>query len=105
LNNVPMATVVITNPTHFSIALRYDAETDPAPVVVAKGQDYLAQKIRTIAKENEVPLVENKTLARALYASVSVGSVIPSEFYKAVAEIILFLSSSKLVAAAQTRKS
>ena len=105
LNSVPMATVVITNPTHFSIALRYDAETDPAPVVVAKGQDYLAQKIRTIAKENEVPLVENKTLARALYASVSVGSVIPSEFYKAVAEIILFLSSSKLVAAAQTRKS
>ena len=105
LNSVPMATVVITNPTHFSVALRYDAETDPAPVVVAKGQDYLAQKIRTIAKENEVPLVENKTLARALYASVSVGSVIPSEFYKAVAEIILFLSSSKLVSAAPTRKS
>lgn len=96
LNNVSLATVVITNPTHFAVALRYDSDVDPAPVVVAKGQDLIALRIRELASTHSIPTVENKTLARALYASVQVNDVIPSEFYKAVAEIILFLSSSKV---------
>lgn len=96
LESVPMATVVITNPTHFAVALRYDSEVDPAPVVVAKGQDFIALRIRELAAAHSIPTVENKTLARSLYANVQVNDVIPSEFYKAVAEIILFLSSSKV---------
>ncbi|MGI9426760.1 MAG: EscU/YscU/HrcU family type III secretion system export apparatus switch protein, partial [Hyphomicrobiaceae bacterium] len=84
---------VITNPTHFAVALRYDADTDPAPVVVARGQDHLALRIREIAAEHDVPRVENKELARALYANAELDKLIPSEFFRAVAEIILFLST------------
>lgn len=85
---VPKATVVITNPTHYAIAFKYEMETMSAPVVVAKGIDFLAQRIREIAAANGVPLVENPPLARALYASVEIDEEIPPEHYKAVAEII-----------------
>ena len=85
---VPHADVVITNPTHFAVALKYDMEKMPAPMLVAKGVDSLALRIRAVAEENEVPIVENPPLARALYASVELEEHIPPEHYKAVAEII-----------------
>ena len=91
---VPKATVVVTNPTHYAIALKYD-ESTMAPVCVAKGVDLVAQKIREIATENEVPIVENKPLARALYASVEIDDEIPPEHYKAVAEVISYVLSLK----------
>lgn len=85
---VPEATVVITNPTHVAVALRYDMATMPAPKVVAKGVDHLALRIREIAAQHAVPLVENPPLARTLYARVEVDDEIPAEHYRAVAEII-----------------
>lgn len=88
---VPTASVVITNPTHFAVALRYDREKDAAPVVVAKGADKMAAKIREIARENSIPLVENKPLARALYKMVEPNQIIPAEFFGAVAEILAFV--------------
>ncbi len=88
---VPQATVVITNPTHYAVALRYEAERDAAPVVVAKGQNLIALSIRRIASEAGVPVVENKTLARALHAQAEVNQMIPEEFYPAVAEIIHYV--------------
>jgi flagellar biosynthetic protein FlhB len=91
LNEVPNADVVITNPTHFAVALLYDKTKAPAPVVVAKGQDFMAQRIKEIAKENKVPVVENRPLAQALYKAVEVGQLIPVEFYKAVAEILGYI--------------
>ncbi|MEM7747702.1 MAG: EscU/YscU/HrcU family type III secretion system export apparatus switch protein [Pseudomonadota bacterium] len=90
---VPLATLVLANPTHFSVALRYDAERDAAPVVVAKGQDLIALKIREVAEANNVPVIEDKVLARAIYKSAHIDQMIPTEFYRAVAEIILFLGS------------
>jgi flagellar biosynthesis protein FlhB len=91
--NVPKATVVVTNPTHYAIALRYVREIDSAPKVLAKGQDQLALKIREIAELNNIPIVENKTLARSLYDTTEIDQLIPKEFYKAVAEIIIYLDS------------
>lgn len=88
---VPKATLVIANPTHYAIALRYVREEGPAPLVVAKGADLVALKIREIAELNEIPVVEDKALARALYDSVQVDQLIPPAFYKAVAEIVLHL--------------
>lgn len=85
---VPRATLVIANPTHFSIALRYVREENEAPVVVAKGQDLVALKIREIAAENGIPVFEDVALARSMYKQVSVDSVIPPQFYQAVAELI-----------------
>ncbi len=90
---VPSATVVVANPTHYSVALRYRAGEDAAPVVVARGMNLIALKIREIAAENGVPVVENKALARALYRQVEVDQMIPEEFYSAVAEIIHYVSS------------
>ncbi|MDR1871608.1 MAG: flagellar biosynthesis protein FlhB [Deltaproteobacteria bacterium] len=91
LNQVPSADVVITNPTHFAVALSYDKTQAPAPVVVAKGQDFLALRIKDIAKEAGVPIVENKPLAQALYRAVEVGQIIPAEFYKAVADVLSYI--------------
>ncbi len=88
MQDVPKADVVITNPTHYAVALRYDTSIAKAPVVVAKGEDFLAQKIKEIAKENQVEIVENKPLARMLYATVDVGQEIPPELYQTVAEVL-----------------
>ena len=85
---MPKADVVITNPTHYAVAIRYDTEVAPAPIVVAKGSDYLAQKIKQIARENNVEIVEDKPLARMLFANVDVDKQIPPELYQAVAEIL-----------------
>jgi flagellar biosynthetic protein FlhB len=84
---VPTSTVVITNPTHFAVALKYESGMD-APICVAKGVDAVALRIRTVAEENDVPTVENPPLARALYASVEIDDAIPDEHYRAVAEVI-----------------
>jgi flagellar biosynthetic protein FlhB len=85
------ATVVITNPTHFAVALEYRREKNPAPVVVAKGQDLIAQKIRQIARESEVPIVENPPLARALFKTAEIGDMIPPDLFGAVAEVLAYL--------------
>ena len=92
---VPNASVVITNPTHYAVALNYDMDDMQAPVLVAKGVDYLARRIRQIAEQHDVPLVGNPPLARALYAAVDVDQEIPPEHYKAVAEVIGFVMQLK----------
>ena len=91
MQNLPQADVVITNPTHYAVAIKYDPELYDAPYVVAKGADYLAQKIKDAAKENNIEIVENKPLARMLYANVDVGSIVPPELYQAVAEVLAFV--------------
>jgi len=88
LQDVPKADVVITNPTHIACALRYNPKESPAPLLLAKGADHLAEKIKEIAREHRVPIRENKPLAQALYKSVEVGQVIPEELYQAVASIL-----------------
>jgi len=85
---VPEADVVIRNPTHFAVALKYDHEKNNAPVIVAKGEDYMALKIIEIAEEHDIPILENKPLARALYSEVDLDREIPSEFYAPVAEVL-----------------
>ncbi|HEX2944698.1 MAG TPA: flagellar biosynthesis protein FlhB [Clostridia bacterium] len=95
MQEVPKADVIITNPTHFACALKYDAEKSPAPVLLAKGQDYIALRIKEIARENKVEIVENKPLARAIYETVEIGQAIPSELYQAVAEVLAFVYSLK----------
>jgi len=92
---VPKADVIITNPSHFAVALQYDTEQGDAPKVVAKGKDLIARNIRKIAEENEVPIVENKPLARALYAEVELGQFIPEELYHAVAEVLAYVYKLK----------
>jgi len=91
---VPNASVIITNPTHYSVALSYDRGM-PAPVCVAKGADNIALKIREIAKKHDIPIVENVPLARALYATVDIDEEIPVEHYQAVAEIIGYVMGLK----------
>ena len=95
MQSVPEADVVITNPTHLAIALKYDADESVAPVVVAKGEDYVANKIKEVARENNIMIMENKPLARALYATVDIGQEIPPELYEAVAEILALVYNSK----------
>ena len=90
---VPTATVVVTNPTHFAVALRYEMGRDSGPVCVAKGADHVAAQIRKLARENEVTIVENKPLARALFATVEVDQMVPAEHWQAVAEIIGYVLS------------
>ncbi len=85
---VPNATVVITNPTHYAVALRYEPGKTPAPICVAKGTDHLALRIREVAEEHKVPIVENPPLARALYATIEIDEAVPPEQYKAVAQVI-----------------
>jgi len=91
MQNVPKATVVIANPTHYAVALRYDTSEAPAPVCVAKGMDSLALKIRQVAEAHNVPVIEDPPLARALYAAVEMEQVIPQQHYEAVAKIIGFI--------------
>ena len=88
MQDIPKADVVITNPTHYAVAVRYDSDQEAAPVVLAKGEDYLAQRIKEVAKENKVEIVENKPLARMLYHNVDIGEQIPPELYQAVAEVL-----------------
>jgi flagellar biosynthetic protein FlhB len=92
---VPRATLIIANPTHFSIALKYVRDEDSAPIVLAKGQDLVALKIREIAAENGIPIFEDVALARSMYKQVSVDSVIPAQFYQAVAELVRIVYAKK----------
>ena len=86
---VPDADVIIRNPTHYAVALKYDIDHDNAPILLAKGQDLVALKIIEIAEENEVAVIENRPLARGLYASTPLNSEIPAEYYGVVAEILV----------------
>jgi flagellar biosynthetic protein FlhB len=91
MHEVPTATAVIVNPTHYAVALKYSMDAKGAPMVVAKGKNYLALRIRQKAVENQVPLIENPPLAQALYKSVDVGQEIPAQFYRAVAEVLAYI--------------
>lgn len=91
IKQVPTATAVVVNPTHYSVAIRYSMDTPGAPVVVAKGKNYLARRIREIAMEHNIPIVENQPLAQALYKSAEVGQEIPAHLYRAVAEILAYI--------------
>lgn len=95
MQDVPKADVVITNPTHYAVAIKYDAETAKAPIVLAKGEDFLAQKIKEAAKEHHIEIVENKPLARMLYANVDIGQEIPPELYQAVAEVLAMVYNTR----------
>jgi flagellar biosynthetic protein FlhB len=96
MQNVPKATVIITNPTHYSVALRYEpGDGDPAPICVAKGVDALALRIREVAREHNVPIVENVPLARALYAAVDIDETIPREHFEAAAKVIGFVMQKR----------
>jgi flagellar biosynthetic protein FlhB len=91
MQEVPTATAVIVNPTHYAIAIKYSIDTKGAPKVVAKGKNYLALRIKQMAIDNQVPIIENPPLAQGLYKSVDVGQEIPAEFYKAVAEVLAYI--------------
>ncbi len=91
MDEVPEADVVITNPTHFAIAVKYDPEMMAAPMVVAKGQNLVAQKIKEIARKNDIPCVENKPLAQTLFKAAEIGQEIPRDLYKAVAEVLAYV--------------
>jgi len=91
MSSVPQADVVVTNPTHYAVAIKYDKTKAPAPIVTAKGVDYLAFQIREIAKENNVPIVENRPVARALYNNVPLDGMIPTDLYVAVSEILTYV--------------
>lgn len=95
MSDVPDADVVITNPTHYSVAMKYDTKVDQAPKIVAKGIDFIALKIRDVAKENDIPIIENPALARALHDQIEVEQTIPEEFYKAIAEIFSYVFELK----------
>ena len=95
MQRIPEADVVITNPTHFACAIKYDREVDRAPVLIAKGADYLAQKIKEAARENFVPIVENKPLARMLYMNVDLDQEIPPELYQMAADVLAYVYSLK----------
>jgi flagellar biosynthetic protein FlhB len=95
MKEVPKADVVVTNPTHYAVAIRYNKEEDRAPKVIAKGVDHLAQKIKEIARENDVMIVENRPLARQLYAEVEIDDYIPEKLYKAVIEVLVMVYKTK----------
>ncbi len=95
MQDVPQADVIITNPTHYAVALRYDNNMDAAPMIVAKGINFLALRIKDIARENKIPIIENPSLARSLYDQIEVEQEIPKEFYKAVAEIFSYVYELK----------
>lgn len=91
MSNLPKADVVITNPTHYAVAIRYEPSEADAPIVLAKGEGFLAQRIKDVAKENSIEIVENKPLARMLYHNVDIGQAVPPELYQAVAEVLAFV--------------
>ena len=95
MQEVPTADVVITNPTHYAIALKYDVPKMEAPKVVAKGKDLIAQKIKEIAKENNVPIIENPPLVRALFEAVEIGQYIPEKYFQAIAEVLAYVYNLK----------
>jgi flagellar biosynthetic protein FlhB len=92
---IPTADVIITNPTHYAVALRYNKEKENAPRVIAKGIDNMALKIKEIAREHEIQIVENPPLARELYAKCDIDETIPENFYQAVAEVLAFVYRAK----------
>jgi len=91
MDKIPTATAVIVNPTHFAVAIRYEMTSMATPIVVAKGKNYLALRIRQKAVEHMIPIVENPPLAQALYKAVEVGQEIPADFYRAIAEILAYI--------------
>ncbi len=91
MQELPQADVVITNPTHLAAAIKYDKESSDAPILIAKGADYLAMKIKEVAKENKIEIVENKPLARMLYYNVELGAEIPPELYQMTAEVLAYV--------------
>lgn len=95
MQDLPKADVVITNPTHLAVAIKYDKDQSEAPIVLAKGADYVAEKIKEIARENKIEIVENKPLARMLYYNVEIGSEIPTELYQMVAEVLAYVYGLK----------
>ena len=95
MSSVKESDVVVVNPTHYAVAIKYDPENTPVPQVLAKGVDFIAFKIREIAKNNNIPIVENKPLAQSLYKLVPIGGIIPQELYVAVAEVLRFVYSAK----------
>lgn len=95
MSDVPKADVVITNPTHIAVAIRYDSQIESAPVVLAKGEEHVAAKIREVAKENGIAIRENKPLARAIYTTVDIGQQIPPELYQAVAEVLAIVYNER----------
>src|SRR5574344_191032 len=95
MSNVPSADVIITNPTHYAVALSYDNEKNKAPVVVAKGIDFIAIRIKEVARENDIPIIENPALARSLFEQIDLDREIPNDFYKAMAEIFSYVYELK----------
>lgn len=93
MQSIPKADVIITNPTHFSVAIQYDATENPAPVLLAKGMDLIALKIKEVAREHNIPIVENKMLARTIYSNIEIGSVITEDLYEVVAEVLAYIYS------------
>ncbi len=91
MQDVPKADVIITNPTHYAVAIAYDTESYQAPYILAKGTDVIAENIKKVAKENSLPIVENKYVARTIYQTVEIGDIIPEELYEAVAEILAYV--------------
>ncbi len=104
MHDVPKADVVIVNPVHLAIALKYDPQEAAAPMVLAKGQGHLARKIKEIAREHRIAIIENKPLAQTLFAAVEVGDEIPPQFYQAVAEILAFVYSTRKHSVGLTRR-
>jgi flagellar biosynthetic protein FlhB len=94
MEKVPKADVIVTNPTHIAIALKYD-DTLPAPQVIAKGADLIAEKIKSIAREHNIPIVENKPLARTIFKTLKIGQVVPRDLFVAVAEVLAYVFKLK----------
>ena len=99
MQEVPEADVVVTNPTHYSVALKYDAATMESPKVIAKGVDLIALKIREIATNNNIPIVEDRVLARVLYSTIELGSEVPPKLYQAVAKVLSYVYQLRNVVA------
>ncbi|TCO79931.1 flagellar biosynthesis protein FlhB [Marinisporobacter balticus] len=95
MQDVPKADVIITNPTHYAVAIRYDSKLEDAPVVLAKGKDLIAQKIKKVGYENDITIVENKPLTRSIYFAVDIGDYIPPDLYQAVAEVLAYVYKLK----------